>query len=334
MKPSRVTPWQFKDWRTLALSAALLLIALALVVPRVSMDRTSFNLMAFVDITGSMKVRDMGTPEAPIERLDAAKHALRNLLVRLPCQSRLGLGIFTERRSFVLFDPVEVCENFAPIEQSIANIDWRMGWEGDSFVAKGLHHAIAETLPLDADILFFTDGQESPPLPPGGGLPAFEGETGKVRGAIVGVGGQEKVPIPKFDSEGHETGVYAEQDVVQENRTGAPPPDAESRPGYHPKWAPFGSDAPTGDEHLSSVRTEHLSALAAQTGLVYAGLKEHPDLMPTVRQSARPHESPVAVDIRPVPAALALILLVGLYAIPLLARGLFSIPLNRLGRTS
>lgn len=312
--------WQLKDARMLALSAALLLTALTLVLPPIELQRATYTVMAFVDITGSMKVRDMGGKDAPVERIEAAKVALKRLVAELPCQSRLGLGIFTERRSFVLFDPIETCANFAPIEQSIDNIDWRMGWEGDSFVAKGVHHAIGEALPLDADILFLTDGQEAPPLPPGGGLPAFEGEAGKVKGAIVGVGGHEKVPIPMFNSEGNEIGSYREQDVVQENRTGAPPPDAESRPGYHPKWAPFGSDPPTGDEHLSSVRTEHLKAVAAQTGLTYAGLLEQQDLVAVLADGARPQHAAVAVDIRPVAAALALLLLVGLYAVPVAGR--------------
>ncbi len=164
-----MTPWQMRDWRSMAIASALMLTALALVVPRITVQRTVYNVMAFVDITGSMKVRDMGTAEAPIERLEAAKAALQRLLGELPCKSRLGLGLFTERRGFVLFNPIEVCENFAPIEQSIANIDWRMGWEGDSFIAKGLHHAIGETALLDADIVFLTEGQEAPPLPPGGG---------------------------------------------------------------------------------------------------------------------------------------------------------------------
>lgn len=327
-------PWQITDWRALALTAALLLTALALLLPRVAMQRTVYSIMAFVDITGSMKVRDMGDGGRPLERLEAAKRALLTLVAEMPCQSRLGLGIFTERRGFVLFDPIEVCGNFAPIEQSIANIDWRMGWEGDSLVAKGLHHAIAETALTEADILFLTDGQEAPPLPPGGGLPEFEGEAGKVKGAIVGVGGHDKVPIPKFDSEGQESGTYDEQDVVQENRSGPPPPDAESRPGYHPKWAPFGSDPPTGDEHLSSVRTEHLTALAAQTGLTYVGLKETPDLMPVVARAARPQTATVDVDIRPLPAALALLLLAGIYAAPLAAKGLSFLNVTKPGLTA
>lgn len=315
-------PWQLRDWRSICLAAALLLVAIAIIVPRVKMVRPAFDVLAIVDITGSMNTRDMGVAGKPVSRLDASKASLRELLAQLPCHSRLGLGVFTERRSFVLFDPIEVCENFAPIDGAIAGLDWRMAWEGDSLVAKGLHHAIGETARLDADILFMTDGQEAPPLPPGTGTPPFEGEPGKVKGLVVGVGGAEKSPIPKYDEDGNEIGAYGPTDVPQENHSGPPPPDAEKRPGYHPKWAPFGNAATTGDEHLSSVRTAHLTELAGQTGLAYVGLKETPHLAPAIERTARPRHYSASVDIRPIPAALALAVLAGLFIAPLVARGL------------
>ena len=37
----------------------------------------------------------------------------------IPCQSRLGLGVFSERRSFLLFNPVEVCGNYDALEGAI-----------------------------------------------------------------------------------------------------------------------------------------------------------------------------------------------------------------------
>ena len=312
--------WQLRDLRTGTVCFVVALAALAMIVPRVTLERTVFNVMAFVDITGSMKVRDMGTADVPVDRLSAAKTSVRTLLASLPCQSRLGLGIFTERRSFVLFNPVEVCQGYDPIDQAISNLDWRMGWEGDSFVATGLYHAIGETLPLNADILFLTEGQEAPPPPLALGTPSFEGEPGKVRGSIIGVGGNAKVPIPKFDEDGNEAGVYSEDEVVQENRAGPPPPDAASRPGYHPTWAPFGNEPPTGDEHLSSVRTDHLKSLAAKTGLGYAELKTEGSLIGPVERYARPRTVSAKVDIRPYPAALALALLTALFGVPLLKR--------------
>lgn len=310
----------FDDPRFWALLAATLLTVLAIALPRVTLKRDVYDLVAFADITGSMNTRDMMVDGKPESRLEAAKAALEQLLADLPCQSRLGLGVFTERRSFLLFNPIEVCENFAPIESAIQNLDWRMAWEGDSLVAKGLYHALSIAETLDADIVFATDGHEAPPLPPGAGLPEFEGTPGKVKGLLLGVGGKEKVPMPKYDDDGNEIGTYGPMDVPQENHSGPPPPDAHLRPGYHPKWAPFGTDAPQGEEHLSSVHSEHLAALATKLGLAHADLVDGPDILDAVTQNAHRRSVEVSVDIRPLPAALALAVVVTLLAVPMLAR--------------
>lgn len=311
---------RLEDMRLWALVAATALTLLAIVAPRVSLERNVYDLVAVVDITASMMTRDATVAGKPASRLDAAKAALERLLADLPCQSRLGLGVFTERRSFLLFNPVEVCENFAPVESAIQSLDWRMAWEGDSLVAKGFFHAVSLAEDLKADLLFLSDGHEAPPLAGGGTLmPGFEGTPGKVKGLAVGVGGREKVPLPKFDDEGHEVGTYRPDEVPQENRSGPPPPDAHLRPGYHPKWAPFGTDPPAGDEHLTSVKSEHLAAMAAKAGLAHADLIDTPDLLPVLAAHAHTRPVEVAVDVRPLPAALALALLVALYAAPLVA---------------
>jgi mxaL protein len=189
-----------------------------------------------------------------------------------------------------------------------------MAWEGDSHVANGVYNGIAVAQGLGADLLFFTDGHEAPPLP-WTGMPPFEGEPGKVRGLLVGVGGKTLVPIPKYDDDGREIGVIGPNDVLQENRWGAPPPDAPSRPGYHPKWAPWGNMPANGTEHLTSVKEDHLRAIAGQTGLSYLTLDGAAALLSAFEAAAEPREVVVAADVRPYPAALALALLVILYGL-------------------
>jgi mxaL protein len=308
-----------RDLRVWALVAALTCVAAALLAPRVTLDRDVYDVVAFVDITGSMNVRDMKADGKPQTRLDAARSAVSKLLESLPCQSRLGLGIFTERRTFLFFNPVEVCRNFAAIDDAIESLDWRMGWEGDSYVAKGVYDGIGVAHDLGANILFMTDGHEAPPLPPGVGLPPFEGKPGEVKGLLVGVGGHDKVPIPKFDNEGRVMGVYGPHDVPQENHSGPPPPDAEKRPGYHPKWAPFGTSEVAGDEHLTSVRTEHLVAIGRVTGLSYTGLLETPRVYNAFATAAKPRRVQASVDLSPIPAAIALALIASIYAVPLIS---------------
>jgi mxaL protein len=306
-----------RDRRFQALAVALGLAVLAIVAPPLPLTRSGVALLAVVDITGSMNVRDYTRDGRPASRLDIAKAALRGLLPELPCGSRLALALFTERRPFLLFAPIEVCADFAPLDGAIAGLDWRMAWEGDSRVSAGLHRAVAMAGELDADLLFITDGQETPPLP-ATGIPPFEGKPGAVRGLIVGAGGYALAPIPKFNDRGRETGFYAETDVQQENRFGPPPADAESREGYNPRNAPFGAQAAHGTEHLSSVREPYLRRLAAETGLGYVHLDGPGGLAAPLRAAATPRPLPGRLDPRPALLAAALgLTLLALLASPL-----------------
>jgi len=311
-----------RDPRFSALAGALALTVSTVLVPPLPLTRDGVAMLAVLDITGSMTVRDYTSADgAPASRLDTAKAALRATIADLPCGSRVALGLFTERRTFLLFEPIEVCADFAPLDGAVTAIDWRMAWEADSRVAAGLHRAIATAADLGTDLVFLTDGQEAPPLPSGGG-PAFEGRPGAVRGLIVGVGGHGLSPIPKFNDRGREIGFYGAGDVQQENRFGPPPADAESREGYNPRNAPFGASAATGDEHLSSVREPYLKRLAGETGLAYAHLDGPEGLTTPLIAAATPRPLPGRFDPKPFLGAGALALLLAALAGPTLRRAL------------
>ena len=305
-----------------ALALALALVIAALVVPALKVTRAGVAVLAVVDITGSMNVRDYAVDGRPASRLEIAKAALRRLVADLPCGSRVALALFTERKPFLLFEPVEVCAEFAPLDGALAALDWRMAWEGDSRISAGLYRAVEMAAGLGTDLLFVTDGQETPPLP-AGQVPPFEGRPGAVRGLIVGAGAYGLSPIPKFDDRGRESGFYAETDVQQENRFGPPPADAESRAGYNPRNAPFGAAAAQGSEHLSSVREGHLKQLAAVTGLAYAHLDGPGGLDRPLIEAGTPRPLPGRIDPRPALGALALALVLGV---------LLAAPLRGLGR--
>jgi len=303
-----------RDPRTWLAAGAFALTLLALTVPRINLQREAFDVLAIVDITTSMNTRDVTSGGQPVARLQAAKTSLRDTLAKLPCGSRFGLGFFTERRSFLLFDPVEVCENFSAIDEAIDQLDWRMAWQGDSYVSKGLFSALELANSLKSDLIFITDGHELPPLPYSG-LSPFEGKPGDVGGLIVGIGSHTRSPLLKYDEEGREIGTYKQQEVPQENRSGPPPPDAESRPGYHPKWAPFGNAVVNNREHLASVREAYLKQLAGVTGLTYAYLPDDRDLQAPFIAAAHPRSLERPADISAIPGSLALTLLVLLYGL-------------------
>jgi mxaL protein len=303
-----------RDARTWLIAGALAVTLLALIVPRLDLTRDAYDVLAVVDITTSMNTRDVVGAGKSVSRLDGAKASLRETLAKLPCGSRLGLGIFTERRSFLLFNPVEVCENFAAIDEAVAMLDWRMAWEGDSHVSKGLYSAIDIAKSLKSDLIFITDGHELPPLP-FSGLAPFEGKPGDVGGLIVGAGSHNRTPLLKYDEEGREVGTYGAREVPQENRSGPPPPDAASRPGYHPKWAPFGNAVVNNNEHMAAVREAYLRQLAGVAGLSYVHMGEVQDFSASLIAAAHARPLEVATDVRAFPGAVALALLTALYAL-------------------
>lgn len=300
------------DPSTLLLVAALALGLAAIVLPPIPATREGVDVLAAVDITGSMNVRDYTLYGKPISRLAVAKAALKDLIANLPCPSKLGLALFSERISFLLFEPIDVCRDYGAVAGAIDSIDWREAWEGDSHIASGLYRAIEMAKSVNSNLVFITDGQEAPPLPLSGG-PRFDGKAGEVRGLIVGAGGYALSPIPKFDDRGNEIGFWGVDDVPHESRFGLPPPELASRPGFEARNAPFGGVAPKGTEHLSSVREPYLKSLADETGLAYVHMNGPSGFAEALAPVAVRRASPGFIDPRPVAGALALAALLAVY---------------------
>jgi mxaL protein len=303
----------WRDPRLLCLLAAAALLALSFLAPQIAIARSGYDALLVIDITGSMNTRDYAANGRPQSRLDAVKTALRDMIAELPCSSRIALAVFSERRPFLLYEPIEVCGHFALLGASIEALDWRMAWEGDSHIAGGLYRAIDMAKELRADLVFLTDGQEAPPLPASGG-PVFEGRPGEIGGLIVGVGGYRLSPIPKFNDDGREIGFYGVDDVPHENRHGLPPAGAEQREGYDARNAPFGATMAAGVEHLSSVREPYLRALAGKTGLSYAHLDADGRLARAYETAATPRQREAMLDLRPFFGASAGALLLAAFA--------------------
>lgn len=254
------------------LSAVLGLVVLAWWGPRLALT-TSYHRYLFVfDITQSMNVRDM----AGASRLEAAKTAASAGVRSLPCGSEVGLAIFTQHRSFLLFAPVETCAHFDEILAMIGAVDWRMAWRARSEVAKGLYSALQVNQALEppASVVFFSDGHEAPPIHPDF-PPRVQGEPGTRRGLVVGVGGDRPLPIPKLDPEGNVVGRWSRDEVMQVDSY------SMGRGGDVAGEAMVGVDTSdlaeriaAGTEHLSSLRGAYLRELARGVNLDYLRLNE------------------------------------------------------------
>lgn len=313
--------WRLGGQRWLLVAVALLL-AVALVDPQVSMERARFDHVVVFDVTQSMNVTDEQVAGQPVSRLDFAKRALRATLLKLPCGSKVGWAIFTEYRSLLLFAPIEVCANLDELRSTLARIDSRMAWTGNSEVAKGLHSAIgiALALPEKPSLVFITDGQEAPPLSPQY-RPKFDDKPGEVQGLIVGVGDLVASPIPKSDPQGLPLGFWRADEVAQVD------PRSQGRgasvagekmvdePGGRVAVAPSLGATP-GREHLSALREGYLQLLAGEQQMSFHRLQTPEGLQAALMAPALAKPLPVHTGGRTVFAAIALGLLALRYVLP------------------
>lgn len=274
----------------------MLLLLMALFPTRME-TQPVYKLMAVVDITRSMNAEDYQLDGKSISRLEFVKRSLRELAASLPCQSKLGIGVFTERRSSILFEPIEVCAGYSELDKAIAALDWRMAWAADSRIASGLLNTLQLLSAKDTNVLFMTDGQEAPPLN-SRYKTDFSGLKGKVNGLIIGAGGLQLVAIPKFDHKGQRIGVYGPDDVPHRSSFGESDLNPEKIEGYDARNAPFGKQAAVGNEHQSALQESYLQQLAAETGLDYHRLQTGELLLKAIQQAALGAVIEVNADIR------------------------------------
>ncbi len=270
------------------LLTAALLLALCLAYPSLSLKRPVFRYLFVIDITQSMNASDYHQEGLPADRLGFVKASIRQALEKLPCGSEVGLGLFTTRNSQVLFEPLEICEHFPLISDVLEHIDWRMAWAADSHIARGLYSGLREAAArgVGTRLVFFSDGQQ---FPPESDTPPFDGQPGVVGGLIVGVGGNQPVPIPRLDKENRPIGFWEYVDLRDYLPPSAIPTDASSL-------------------YLTRLDESLLNQLAITSGLTYHRLETPEGLAQALQSPVLAAERVVAVDIRWIVALAALIL--------------------------
>ncbi|BAO90523.1 VWA domain-containing protein [Caballeronia cordobensis] len=283
--------------RNWAIVAALPLLAAAVFMPGVMLQRDVFSYIVTFDITQSMDVEDVGDIDgngAPVSRLDFARAAMREALGRMPCGSKIGWSIFTGQNTLLTVPPIEVCANFDALLASLDRIDGSMRWTNWSRVAEGGVYAAARTAASvghGASVLFVTDGQEAPPVLPDDQR-VRDIPRGAVKGWLIGVGGDQPAPIPKTDRNGKRIGYWRADEVIQV--------PAQSR----------ARGVVESHEELSQLRGQYLSSVAEQIGFAYRRLRAPPDLIAAMTDARYALRDRVPTRLNWIPAALAFVLLV------------------------
>ena len=301
-----------KDYRFYCLVLALLAMLAVFIKPQALQSQPIYNFTFIVDITRSMNARDYQQQNETISRLQFVKQTLQEMILKLPCQSKVGIGIFTERKATVLFQSIEVCSSYTEIDNVIESIDWRMAWAADSRISKGLSSIITDLQNKGSDIIFLTDGQEAPPINPRYKTD-FSEVKGKLKGMLVGVGGLQNVPIPKYDSQGKQQGFYKEDDVPHRSTFGMAPTSSVPIGRFNARNAPFGGSKVMGDQHLTRLYEPYLQQLSEDVEWHYHRLETGEQFNRALQTTTYAIQKSVLSDSRPYAAVTALVLLCLVY---------------------
>lgn len=283
--------WSDRGARPIA--AALGLLLLALWMPAIKVARDTFDCVVVFDVTQSMNVTDYEIDGKFVSRLDYARQSARRALRELPCGSRVGWAAFAEYRTVMLLAPIEVCANYHDLLGALDLIDGRLRWGNASEVSKGVFWALRAVKDLGSrpDLIFVTDGHESPPQT-GTGPQLFDDLTrGQIHGWLLGAGGDTPQPIPRQDASGKVFGHWRADDVVQR----ADPATGMMASGSR--------------EHLSQVEEPHLRSIADKVGLDFARLDDLGSLGRAMRDARHARRGQADAELAWVPALAALLLL-------------------------
>lgn len=248
---------------SLLLWSALLCLLIAVLKPAMPVQRHIHTYFLIADISQSMNAMDMHVGSKTVSRLDYTKHLLHDLVADMPCHTNVSIGVFAGDAVAALYAPLEVCQHFSAIQETISHLDWRMAWSGNSRLRESLlvTSAVVRTMPDATKVVYFTDGDEAPLLHAfnTNNLKEFQGGQGWF---FIGIGSERGVGIPKLTETNQKIGYWSNESfAVQPNVAQV---TASKSSGRDDSVAV--SDY---DRYISRRASKYLQALATEIGGVY-----------------------------------------------------------------
>ena len=199
------------------LSIALLLLVIALFKPTVPIKRDIYSYIMVMDISQSMNVKDMSILGKTVTRMEYQQHLLHRIIGEMPCGTQVSMSLFAGVSVAALYTPIEVCENFAAIEDTIDHLDWRNGWSGNSRVRESMVTLakLIRSFPEPAQVVYFSDGEETPKLHIFNtrDLTGFQGGKDWL---LVGIGSDKGTAIPKLDDKNQLIGYWSAESFAMQ----------------------------------------------------------------------------------------------------------------------
>ena len=187
-------------------------LVIAFINPKFIMKKDITNYIFVVDITQSMLTQDTKINGEKVSRLKYAKNTLHKVLEQLPCKTKVSIGMFAGVSVAATYTPIEICENFSAVNETVERLDWRSVWAGNTRLRASMINLarLIRSFPESAQVVYFTDGEEAP------FLHAFNTEDlNQFQGAnnwlFVGIGSDEGTPIPKYDNKNQLIGYWSNE---------------------------------------------------------------------------------------------------------------------------
>ena len=239
---------------------ALLLCLLAMYNPTLQFKKSITSYMLLVDVSQSMNAEDLVVEESPITRINYTKILLKKIIDKSDCGSFFSINIFVADNVANIIEPVEKCNNYDELMDTINKLEWRMAWKGNSRITFGIKSAakMQDSLNFPSKILFFTDGDEAPKVNAINRVNLDDFNLGEEL-IFVGVGGNTPVPVKRYNSRNMYVGYWGSD--IYDSLPGA----TGSRNSDSGKEEPDPSVASADYErYLSKLYEEYLISLSEQ----------------------------------------------------------------------
>lgn len=199
------------------LCIALILLLIALFKPTVPVMRDIYSYILVADISQSMNVKDMTVNGKLVSRMEYQQFLLHRIIGEMACGTQVSMSLFAGVSVAALYTPIEVCENFAAIEDTIDHLDWRNGWSGNSRVRESMVTLakLIRSFPEPAQVVYFSDGEEAPKLHVFNtrDLSGFQGGKDWL---LVGIGSDKGTAIPKLDDKNQLIGYWSAESFAMQ----------------------------------------------------------------------------------------------------------------------
>ena len=281
------------------LCIALLFLIIAMFKPTVPVKRDIYSYFMVVDITQSMNVKDATLNGTLVSRMEYQQFLLHRMIGEMPCGTQVSIGLFAGVSVAALYTPIEVCENFAAIEDTIDHLDWRTGWSGNSRLRESMVTLakLIRSFPEPAQVVYFTDGEETPKLHVFNtrDLTGFQGGKDWL---FVGIGSDKGTAIPKMDAHNQIIGYWASESFAMQ-----PGVAQISQDNIGTREESVATD--TNDRFLSRLDEKYLISLAKDVNGNYVNGDSLQNVLAAMQKQPPARRSKAAFELKWIFAALA-----------------------------